>query len=231
MFADLRWLMVPFALAIALAGAEATLAQETSITPAQEAFFEKNIRPAFAKYCYECHSVESGTTRGGLLVDTREGLLNGGDSGAAISPGDLDGSLLWESINWDGYEMPPSQKMPDAVIAHFKQWIQMGAPDPRVRERATFNSKMTADFIDAGKKHWAFQPPAHSAATGSIDSHIASKLKSQGLTAVGPADALTLLRRLNFDLIGLPPTVAEIQSFQAAWNRNRSQAIETKVDE
>ena len=81
-------------------------------TAAQIKFFETNIRPALVKYCYECHSVESGDSRGGLLVDTRQGLLQGGDAGPAIVPGDAEDSLLWEAITWQGYEMPPSQKMP-----------------------------------------------------------------------------------------------------------------------
>ena len=205
-------------------------AQDQQATPQQIEFFETHIRPAFVKYCYECHSVESGTTRGGLLVDTREGLITGGDSGAAISPGSLEESLLWEAINWDSYEMPPSQKMPDDVLAKFKTWIEMGAPDPRVRERVEFQTKITPDVIEEGKQHWAFQKPRPPGKTD-IDSLIASRLESEGLKAVGPADALTLLRRLSFDLTGLPPTPGEIRAFQQSWDQNRRRAIEAKVDE
>ena len=108
---------------------------------AQVKFFETNIRPALVKYCYECHSVEAGDSRGGLLVDTRMGLMQGGDAGPAIVPGNAEASLLWEAITWDGYEMPPSEKMPASVIANFKKWIDMGAPDPRVREIREFQDE------------------------------------------------------------------------------------------
>ena len=89
-------------------------AQQPSAT--QIRFFEANIRPALVKYCYDCHSVEKGESRGGLVLDFREGLLQGGDSGPVLVPGKPDVSLLWEAINWESYEMPPSQKMPAAEI-------------------------------------------------------------------------------------------------------------------
>lgn len=205
-------------------------AQTDRLSASQEAFFEKNIRPALVTYCYECHSLESGTTRGGLLVDTHEGLLTGGDSGPAINPGSLNDNVFWDAINWDGYEMPPSRKMPADVIANFKTWIEMGAPDPRVRERAVFKSKMTPEVIEEGKQHWAFQPPS-SAGRSSIDEYIDDSLKREGLEPVSSADGATLLRRLHFDLVGLPPTPAEVLAFQRAWNRNSTAAIESKVDE
>ena len=91
---------------------------------AQVKFFESHIRPALVKYCYSCHSVD-GESRGGLLLDTRQGWLQGGDGGQAIVPGKPEVSLLWEAINWEGYEMPPSKKMPADVIAKFKEWIEM----------------------------------------------------------------------------------------------------------
>lgn len=230
MFTNSRLMLSLIAVVSLLTTTDESLAQVSNYSDEQLQFFEKNIRPAFAKYCYECHSVESGTTRGGLLVDTREGLLTGGDSGAAINPGSFEENLLWEAINWDSYEMPPSQKMPDEVIAHFKTWIKMGAPDPRVRERVEFKTKMTPAVIEEGKQHWAFQSPKRSAGS-EIDEFIAGRLKSEGLKPVKPADSLTLLRRLNFDLIGLPPTLKEIRAFDSAWKRNRNRAIQSKVDE
>jgi cytochrome c553 len=200
---------------------------QTSLTPVQESFFEKNIRPAFVKYCYECHSLESGKTRGGLLVDTRDGLHQGGDTGSAVVPGKLEDSVLWGAINWADYEMPPKGKMPSNVIDKFKQWIEMGAPDPRVREKLFVESKVD---IAAGKKHWAFQKPIQPAKSG-IDAFVSAKLLEADTKPVASADAWTLLRRLNFDLIGLPPTLDETRAFNVFWEKDSQAAIEAKVDE
>lgn len=203
-----------------------TVSAQEKITPEQEAFFEKHIRPALVNYCYECHSLEGGKTLGGLLLDTRESIREGGDSGPAIEPGDIHSSVIWEAINWDGYEMPPKQKMPDDVIQKFKEWIEMGAPDPREREVFFVESEVD---IEEGKKHWAFQKPELK--SGSIDQYINAKLDAEGVTPSAQADAFTLLRRLNFDLVGLPPTVDEAKSFFAEYEKNPTKAIENKVDE
>lgn len=199
-------------------------------TENQIRFFETNIRPALVKYCYQCHSIAEGDSRAGLLLDTRTGLLQGGDSGPAIAPGDLDESLLWEAINWDGYEMPPSKKMPAEVIAHFKTWIEMGAPDPRVRKLLNVDSKITRADIEKGKKHWAFQPLKPST-DSSIDGLVSDGLRQARLKPAAPASAFALLRRLNFDLIGLPPTPDEIRAFKRAWDKDSESAIRGKVDE
>ena len=127
----------------------------------QVKFFESKIRPALTKYCYECHSVEAGDSQGGLLLDTKQGMLQGGNGGPALVPGDAEGSMIWEAITWQGYEMPPSQKMPASVIADFKEWIEMGAPDPREREITNFTTKITEkDIENARREHWAFQAPS-----------------------------------------------------------------------
>ena len=220
------FLFLAFASMIPLASVQA---QEP--TDEQIKFFETKIRPALVKYCYECHSVEEGDSRGGLLVDTRVALLEGGDSGAAIVPDKLDESLFWEAINWDGYEMPPSKKMPDSVIEDFKKWIEMGAPDPRVREVMEFKTKITKEDIEEGRQeHWAFQSPT-SDSDATIDGLVDAKLKEAGVKPVDPADPFTLLRRINFDLIGLPPTPAEIKAFYSAYTRNADVAVEKKIDE
>ena len=106
---------------------------ESSLKEEEVKFFESKIRPVLVEQCYRCHSSEE-KIRGGLSIDTREGILHGGDSGPAIVPGDLNSSLLWTAINWadEDYEMPPKKKLPINVIADFKKWIEMGAPDPRV---------------------------------------------------------------------------------------------------
>lgn len=200
-------------------------------SPEQIKFFESKIRPALVKYCYECHSVESGDSRGGLFLDTRKGLLQGGDAGPAIVPGNHEESLLWEAITWDGYEMPPSEQMPDSVIADFKEWINMGAPDPRVREITQFTTKITkADIEKSRTEHWSFQPP-RSQNDATIDGIVAKRLEKEGLKPSPAADGYTLLRRLYFDLIGLPPTPSEIQEFQTAFKSNPDSAIKAKVNQ
>ena len=215
---------------VALNTTASCAAQQRAATPEQIEFFEAKIRPALIKYCYQCHSLEEGDSRAGLLVDTRADLLQGGDGGPAIVPGDLDGSLLWEAINYEGSEMPPSQPMPDEVIADFKTWIEMGAPDPRVRETIEFSTKISQEDIENGKQHWAFQQPQADSGA-SIDQLVNEKLAEAELKPVGPADAHTMLRRLNYDLVGLPPTPDEILSFNEAWDKDKTQAIESKVDE
>lgn len=195
-------------------------------------FFEKSIRPNLIKYCYECHSVAENSSRGGLLVDTRIGLLQGGDTGPALVPGNAEESIFWDAINWQhGFEMPPDDPMPDAVIALFKEWIEMGAPDPRQVEIAQFDSLITEEKIEEAKNaHWSFQLPQRQSGA-SIDSIVSAKLQEAGLQPTARADAFTLLRRINFDLIGLPPTLAEIEAFQSAWSRNPNSAIQEKVEE
>ena len=191
------------------------------------AYFETHVRPALVKYCYECHSEETGKTKGGLLLDTKEGMLQGGDNGDVLAGDPYTKSLFWEAINWDDLEMPPKKQMPAEVIESFKAWLQMGAPDPRTRKNAVVESKVD---LKAGRKHWAFQAPVATPGA-TIDSLTSAKLASASLAPVGPADAPILLRRLNFDLIGLPPTPEELATFTLAWRRNAKVAVTAKVDE
>src|ERR1043165_9726696 len=94
-------------------------------------FFEKKIRPVLVAQCYECHAAKAKVVQANLYLDTREGTRRGGDSGPAVVPNEIDDSLLIEAIRYEGYEMPPKGKLPEAVIADFVKWIEMGAPDPR----------------------------------------------------------------------------------------------------
>ena len=94
-------------------------------------FFEKKIRPVLVRHCYECHSTESREVQGGLLLDNRASSQKGGDSGAAVVPGNVDDSLLIQSIRYETFEMPPNGKLPKSVIADFETWVKMGAADPR----------------------------------------------------------------------------------------------------
>lgn len=168
-------------------------------------FFEKKVRPLLADRCYECHSAEK-KTKGGLRLDTREGWQAGGDSGPALVPGDAEKSLLIKAIRWTDLDlqMPPKQKLSDSEIQTLEEWIRRGAPDPRT-------ATVASSVKPSAQKHWAYQPLRR--IEGSIDK----------LTP--PTDRATdaqLLRRITFDLTGLPPTENDLKSFTS---------LESKVDE
>ncbi|MCC9608036.1 DUF1553 domain-containing protein [Blastopirellula sp. JC732] len=187
-------------------------------------FFETKIRPVLVAHCYECHSAKSETLRAGLLVDSNHGLLTGGDSGASIVPGKPDESLLLETLRYDplSYQMPPNGKLSDAVIADFEKWIKMGAPDPR-NDAPDTPVKQPFD-IDSRRSFWSFVPPTAQPAPEveqqawprqKIDAFVLAALEKAGLHPAAEADRRTLIRRVYFDLIGLPPTYDEIEQFAA----------------
>ena len=174
-------------------------------------FFETKIRPVLAKHCYECHSESSSELQGGLRVDTREGLRIGGDSGPAVVPGNAAQSLLLSAIRFQGLEMPPEAKLDDVAIANIQRWIETGATDPRDGAATLPASALN---IQKSKGFWSFQPiqvPAlprvrnRSWPTSPIDYFILAKLESSGLEPAPPADKSELVRRVYFDLHGLPP--------------------------
>ncbi|MFV0444992.1 MAG: DUF1553 domain-containing protein [Planctomycetaceae bacterium] len=195
-------------------------------------FFETRIRPVLIEHCYRCHSSEAAKQkqlRGGLFTDTRSGLLQGGESGPAVVPGEPDASLLLESLRYESFEMPPDGKLPEQVIADFSTWIERGAADPR--DGAAAAPSRSID-IKAGRQHWAYQsltiPPAapFGVADGpaAIDAWIDRNLSAAGLTPQPEADRTTRARRLSFDLTGLPPTPEQMQQFLSddrtdAWER------------
>lgn len=222
--------------------APAAITQAQTPTPEGLRFFESRIRPALVTHCYECHSNESGKARGGLKVDSRDALLRGGDSGPAVVAKSLDNSVLYQALLYhdDGYQMPPTGKLPPATIDDFRRWILMGAPDPR----ATEISPAVASRIDieAGRQFWAYQPPSKtpppaSGTTGwprtAIDRFVERQLNEHGLHPVGDAAPEALIRRLYFVLTGLPPSTEEarrwVSQLQAV---NGRQSVVTKlVDE
>ena len=195
--------------------------------PAGVEFFEAKIRPILVEQCYSCHSAEAakkGKLKGGLAVDTRAGLLAGGDSGAAVVPGKTDQGSLLGALRYDGdVRMPPKGKLPDAVIRDFEAWVRAGAADPRTTAPGA-GPKPAKPGIDVaeGKKFWAFRPPHEHPApavrdrswpgTG-IDPFILAKLEEAGVRPAPPADPRTLVRRVAFDLTGLPPTPEEADAF------------------
>lgn len=181
-------------------------------------FFESNIRPVLIKHCYECHSDESGKARGGLKVDSAEALRRGGDTGPAIVSRNLQKSLLHEVLLYrdDSYQMPPKGKLPDDVIADFRKWIQMGAPDPR--ETTMSPDVETGIDIDKGREFWAYQspemprlPPKDNWSRTDIDRFVAQERARNGVKPVEDTDARILIRRLCFVLTGLPPSPEDMQ--------------------
>jgi hypothetical protein len=202
------------------------LAEETQATAEQRAFFEAKIRPVLVEHCYQCHSTtakENKKLKGGLYLDTRAGVLTGGDTGPALVPGMPDKSLLMTAIRWQDQdiEMPPKNKLPDAVIADFATWIATGATDPR--DGPAPLAKPVID-IAKGRQHWAFtplmtvKPPEVKNVTSvrtPVDRFILARQEAAGITPSAPVSRDKLIRRASFALLGLPPTWDEVASFVA----------------
>ena len=178
------------------------------------AFFESRIRPVLVKHCYECHSDQSDIVQAGLRLDHRDAMLGGGDSGAAVVPGDPEASLLVRAMKYEDTEMPPSGPLDERIIRDFEKWIRQGAIDPRKPAKSdapTDSSEPGMIDWDQERQFWAFQTPVPS--TRSIDRFVSDELDSMGLSMNPPADRRTLIRRLSFDLTGLPPTPEQVQQF------------------
>jgi len=191
-------------------------------TPEQLEFFEKRIRPVFVERCFECHG--EGKDKGGLRLTSGEAVRKGGDSGPAIVPGKPDESLLIEALGHRGdIKMPPKEKLPDAQIADFKRWVELGAPWPANQPDAQTEAAKFA-ITPEQRAFWSFQalrevpaPATRDSAwpVGPIDRFVLERLEAAGLQPAPPADRRTLIRRISFDIIGLPPTPEEIDAFVA----------------
>jgi hypothetical protein len=188
-------------------------------TPQQNEFFERKIRPVLVERCYECHSASAKEIKGNLRLDSREAIRKGGDSGPAVAPGEPDDSLLLSALRYDGLEMPPTGKLPESVIRDFETWIRNGAADPR--ESAAEVAKPRIIDIEAGRRHWAFQPPRRQESPAvkrqawgreRIDAFILAKLETANLAPSDAARSGTLLRRAAFDVTGLPPESDDISA-------------------
>jgi hypothetical protein len=179
-----------------------TTAQPSATDPRGIEIFETKIRPVLVNSCYECHSAQSAKLKGGLLLDTRDGIRKGGDHGPAVVPGKPDASLLIQALRHEKLKMPNAKtRLPDAVIADFVQWVTMGAPDPRT---ATAGGVTKISLEDA-RQWWSYKPLAKPDvpkvadagwARSDIDRFISAKLQAVGLKPVADADRATLLRRV-----------------------------------
>ncbi len=221
-----------FAIAISIFAVSAAsvvrgAAAEAKPTAGQLAFFESNIRPVLASKCYECHSTQAKKVKGGLLLDSREGIRKGGDSGPAVVPGNPSKSLLLQAIQYKDKDkqMPPKEQLKASIVADFERWIALGAADPRERPAVTVATTVGATYAQANPKNfWAFQPvkkpllPAVRDAAwpkGDIDRFILAGLEAKSLKPSPDASKAALLRRVTFDLTGLPPSPEDLQHFLA----------------
>ncbi|MEO7300782.1 MAG: c-type cytochrome domain-containing protein, partial [Verrucomicrobiota bacterium] len=239
---------LPRRLYIAITFATVARLHAATLTPDQTAFFESKIRPILVDNCYKCHSHDSEKLKGGLSVEYRESLLKGGETGAAIVPGDPEKSLLIKAVRYTDpdLQMPPkNKKLSETQIADLVTWVRMGAPDPRVAGAVV----ATKGWGEKAKDHWAFKPvkkvsapevkdaawpdgagpatfgvPPSGGAGGDrvnaelrtginpIDAFIFAKLEANGMKPSPLADKRTLIRRATFDLLGLPPSPAEVKA-------------------
>jgi len=225
-----RWLFIGWA--ILLAAGLSTPLRADEPAPADVEFFEKQVRPILVERCYDCHSGDSAESD--FRADSRTALLRGGKRGAAIVPGDPQSSLMILAINHaDQLHMPPKSKIPQKEIAVLTAWVKKGAPWPGDNAPAPSPAKSSPadpaavhkpDFSDAQRNYWSFQTPVkqslpevkHAAWVQSpIDAFVLARLEQAGLEPAPPADKRALIRRVTFNLIGLPPTPAEIDAFLA----------------
>lgn len=215
------WLSVSFAQETP---AKTPAAAKVPDDPKLTEFFEKQVRPLLAARCFECHGAEK--QKAGLRIDSRDALLTGGDSGAAIVPGKPEDSLLVRAIGYTGdVKMPPKSKLPAAEIAILTEWVRRGAAWPNaVPSSVPKVSESGPLFTPEQKAFWAFSPvgdptppPVRDAAwvRTPIDRFILAELEAKGLQPAPAADKRTLIRRATFDLTGLPPTPAEVDAFLA----------------
>ena len=206
-----------------------TAVQAQSGNDADLKFFESKIRPVLSTHCFKCHSTQAEKLKANLLLDSREGMLKGGDQGPAVVAGQPEKSRLVEAIRYSNadLQMPPKSKLPESVVADFVAWIKKGAPwpkeaGPKAAPASAEGASATAgksggyqkpDYDKLRREHWAWQP-IRRALGADLDAFVTASLEAKGLRPVAPADRAMLLRRVTFDLVGLPPTPQEIAAFE-----------------
>ncbi|HRQ87666.1 MAG TPA: DUF1549 domain-containing protein, partial [Bacteroidia bacterium] len=189
-------------------------------------FFEERIRPVLAEKCHSCHSAESEKLKGSLQVDHLQHLLAGGDTGPSLVVGKPDDSLLVEAIAYGNPDlrMPPKEQLPAAVVEDFRKWIASGAPWPEepIPQADKKTARKSFDLEKRHAEHWSWrpvikpEPPAVKDADwprSPVDAFLLARIEAAGLRPAEPADDRTWLRRVHFDLVGLPPSPEEIARF------------------
>jgi len=212
------------------------MAQELS--PEHAKFFENEVRPLLAENCFQCHADEK--QKGDLRLDSLTTMLTGGESGAAIVPGKPDESLLIQAVRYESFEMPPEKKLTDAQIQILTEWIRMGAPWPGSDPSAPMVRKTASGsidrFTDEDRAWWALQPVTRPTipviqdspwARNDVDRFVLSRMLVEELHPAPAADPNSLVRRLYFDVTGLPPTPEQVAAFV---NDKSPDACEQLVD-
>ena len=198
-------------------------AAETAATAEQLKFFETRIRPVLAENCYECHGEQK--QKAGLRLDNIGYILAGSEDGQVLVPGDASKSLVYTAITHvdPDLQMPKkADKLPDNQIEDIRKWIEMGAPWP---ENEVVKAAKSGEFTEAERAWWSFQPlqdvtppnvdPATGIVKNDVDKFILAKLKEKGLKQAPEATPEELVRRLYFNMHGLPPTNEELDTYLA----------------
>src|SRR4051812_5176417 len=211
------------AVLLAVAGAPPLLAAEPAGSPE---FFETKIRPVLVEHCLKCHGGTKGKEpKGGLRLDTRESALKGGDNGPALVPGDAGKSRLVEAVRYQNadLQMPPKGRLPDAVVADLTAWVNAGAVWPGDADGPKAGSG-SFDLAKRKQSHWAWRPVAAidpptvrdgGWAARPVDQFVLAKLEGNGIRPAPPAERRVWLRRVYFDLVGLPPSPSELAAYLA----------------
>jgi mono/diheme cytochrome c family protein len=189
-------------------------------------FFETKVRPLLVNQCLNCHGPEK--QKAGLRLDSRAAMMEGGDSGPVVKPGDPEASRLLEVVRYAAdVQMPPKRKLSDSEITVLADWVRSGAPWPDVAKTRTAATPAVAGgrkISEQDRAFWAFQPLQRAEppvvrdlvwGRSPIDRFVFAKLEEKGLHPVGPADKRALIRRVSFDLTGLPPTPEDVEAFLA----------------
>ena len=233
----MRWLVI---LTLGGLSVSASPAADPTFTSVQLAFYDKEVLPLLKANCLKCHGDDPKKLKAGLALTSRVAILKGGDTGPAFEAGKVEESLLVKAVRYkneeSGYNMPPAGKLADAQIEVIVKWVTIGLPFPSGDADAGVHVEKPKG---ADKNYWAFKPvvkPATPAVKDAawvktpIDAFVLSKLEARGLTPVAPADARALVRRMTYDMTGLPPTPAEIAEFEVAVGRNRESAVAQLID-
>lgn len=196
-------------------------------------YFEVHIRPLLIKHCYECHSSESGASEGELLLDSQPAMVRGGSRGNSVDlNAGADKSLLWQAVNYENpdVQMPPTGKLSGEELEHIRHWLDDGAFDPRSQETGTASQSGKSN----PSEHWAYKRPQSTAVARDasdnwsrdvVDEMVFRRRKEKGLSAVKEADDRTLVRRLYFDLLGLPPTIQQVNDYIQSKDADRYEKL------
>lgn len=197
------------------------------VSKADAAFFETNVRPVLSKNCYGCHGPKK--QKYGLRLDSKESMLEGGDSGDVLVPGEIDDSLLIDVLERDEGQMPPGKRLSEGEISDLKHWVALGAPWPVASSREI----STVGFSESEKNYWAFQPLANrsppvvdnKSIINDIDRFVSVNLKTKNAELEPVASKIALMRRVYFDVVGVPPSPAEQKEFLEDSSENAYQKL------